>query len=267
MKKLALLLPFCLAVSLSCTKSGQESLTLSAALPCSLSRLAPGDETDGVYPLTWEAGDRISIGSRTSQPLSASAIKSDKANFVFLDFAGAAPYHVLYPASETGEVVFDGSVPPMYASASSLSGAVQFHHAGCALRLNLSGDLKVSSLSLRADGGEPVAGRFNINFNTGELDALAALPLVTTAPGKPLSALSGTVFYLYFVPGTFSEGLTVTAESPDGFEMSWHLASGATLGRGRVYLLPDLCFRSLDFTDGARCSLEEMSETLISMEL
>ena len=47
----------------------------------------------------------------------------------------------------------------------------------------------------------------------------------------------------------------------------WHFATGSTLDKGKLYLLPETSFSSRDWADGGEVSLEGMNENSISFEL
>ena len=144
MRRLFLLLS--IAAALSCTKTGDSPVNVSAALP-SPSKVAVGPASEGYYPLYWQEGDAISVNGTLSQALGAASDGRAEVNFVLNSFAGNSPYDILYPGSSANRVNLDGTILPLYARTASLEEMVFLRHLGAGLSIGLSGDLDVASLT------------------------------------------------------------------------------------------------------------------------
>lgn len=260
-----------LLLACACSKDGGKSrpVQLRLALPGPATKVTMGEETAGTFPLLWQEGDMVSLNGCLSNPISASLSGKSHAAFSFADFSGSAPYNLLYPGSSAGEVVLDGKTLALYSSSESLDGVFSLHHLCCGVRLSLTGDLTLASLSLSAPGGEKIAGRFTPSFADGSLSEVSANQSLTLDLETPV-ALSGTPlsFYLFFAPGTFSGGLSLKAFNPGGtITREWRFATGLTLEKGKLYLLPETAFTSRDWNDGCIVSLEGLTEDPVSFEL
>lgn len=258
-----------LTASCSKDKSGEVGVQVKLALPCPATKVALGEEDAGVFPLVWEEGDRVSLNGALSNPMSAGLAGKSHAAFSFADFAGASPYRLLYPGAADEKVTIDGKALSLYASGTSLDQVFVLHHLCCGVRLSLTGDLSLASLTLRAPGGQPIAGTFTPSFVDGSLAEVSAQSTLSMALGTPI-VLSDTpqTFCLFFAPGTFSQGLSLQAQNAEGtITREWRFALGRTLEKGKLYLLPETAFTSRDWADGCLVSLEEMSETAISFVL
>jgi len=267
--KLFPILALLLAVSCSKDKSGESGVQVKLALPCPATKVALGEEDAGVFPLVWEVGDRVSLNGTLSNPMSAGLAGKSHAAFSFAGFDGAAPYTLLYPGAADEKVTIDGKTLPLYATGASLDQVFTMHHLCCGVRLSLTGDLTLASLSLSAPGGEKISGRFTPSFTDGSLSEVSANQSLTLDLETPV-ALSGTPlsFYLFFAPGTFSGGLSLKALNPGGtITREWRFATGRTLEKGKLYLLPETAFTSRDWNDGCIVSLEGLTEDPISFEL
>ena len=258
-----------LAVSCSKDKSGESGVQVKLALPCPATKVALGEEDAGVFPLVWEVGDRVSLNGTLSNPMSAGLAGKSHAAFSFAGFDGAAPYTLLYPGAADEKVTIDGKTLPLYATGASLDQVFTMHHLCCGVRISLTGDLSLASLTLSAPAAEPIAGTFTPSFVDGSLAEVSAQSTLPMALDTPV-VLSDTpqTFCLFFAPGTFSQGLSLQAQNAEGtITREWRFALGRTLEKGKLYLLPETAFTSRDWADGCLVSLEEMSETAISFVL
>lgn len=258
-----------LTASCSKDKSGEAGVQVKLALPCPATKVALGAEEAGAFPLVWEEGDQVSLNGTLSNPMSAGLAGKSHAAFSFADFAEVSPYRLLYPGAADEKVTIDGKALPLYASGTNLDQVFVLHHLCCGVRLSLTGDLPLASLTLRAPGGQPIAGTFTPSFVDGSLAEVSAQSTLSMALGTPI-VLSDTpqTFCLFFAPGTFSQGLSLQAQNADGtITREWRFALGRTLEKGKLYLLPETAFTSRDWADGCLVSLEEMSETAISFVL
>lgn len=255
----------------SCSKSAGTGAGVQVQLSLSgpATRLALGEEESGTYPLRWQTGDRVSLNGVVSSPLSEELSGKGVAAFSFAAFSGSAPYKLLYPASASGEILLDGNTLGMYAYGTSLDEVFLMHHLCCGVRLSLTGDLSLASLTLSAPGGEKIAGRFVPSFTDGTLAELSGVNQLTVDWAEP-AALSDIPqsFYLFFAPDTFSQGLSLQARNAAGtICREWRFATGKTLVRGMLYLLPETAFSSRHWDDGCIVALEGMSEEPIDFVL
>ena len=177
--------------------AGQTEIVLSLEE----SRTQLGEKADGVYPLYWSEGDQISVNGIVSSALA----EGGSANATFtLDGVLNYPYNVLYPASSAtftvagelatpyciaypaapaGQVLFaenqthasnstfGSGVTTMYGYSNG-NGAVLNHLTGV-LKIGITGPdntILVMAQISTADRA-PIAGPFNLNFETGELEA------------------------------------------------------------------------------------------------
>lgn len=267
--KLFPILALLLAVSCSKDGSGEAGAQVKLTLPAPATKVVLGAEENGAFPLVWQQGDVVSLNGTLSNPMSAGLAGKSHAAFSFAGFSGSAPYNLLYPGAADGKVTIDGKTLPLYASGTSLDQVLTMHHLCCGVRLSLTGDLSLASLTLRAPGDEPVAGSFTPSFVDGSLAEASAQPSLSMVFDTPV-ALSGTAqsFCLFFAPGTFSQGLSLQAQNAEGtITREWRFALGHTLEKGKLYLLPETAFSSCNWAEGCLVSLEELSEDAISFEL
>lgn len=267
--KLFPILALLLAVSCSKDRGGEACVQVTLALPAPATKVVLGAEETGTFPLVWQQGDVVSLNGTLSNPMSAGLAGKSHAAFSFADFSGSAPYNLLYPGSSAGEVVLDGKTLALYSSSESLDGVFTMHHLCCGVQISLTGDLSLASLTLSAPAAEPIAGTFTPSFVDGSLAEVSAQSTLPMALDTPV-VLSDTpqTFYLFFAPGTFSQGLSLQAQNAEGtITREWRFAFGRTLEKGKLYLLPETAFTSRDWADGCLVSLEEMREDAISFEL
>ncbi len=143
------------------------------------------------------------------------------------------------------------------------------HHLCCGVRLSLTGDLSITTLSLSALGGEKIAGVFSPSFSDGTLTEISGDSTIIFDYDTPV-VLSDVPqsFYFFFAPDTFSKGLALQAGNEHGANnREWRFASGLTLEKGKMYLLPETAFSSREWEDGRIVELEGLSEDLINFEL
>lgn len=260
-----------LLLAVSCSKDGNRDCAVQVhlSLPGTATKVTLADEDAGTFPMVWQEGDQVSLNGTMSGPMSAGLSGKDNAAFSFADFSGSAPYHLLYPGAADEKVTIDGKTLPLYATGASLDQVFTMHHLCCGVRLSLTGDLTLASLSLSAPGGEKIAGVFSPSFADGTLTAVSGVSTIDIDYDTPV-VLSDTpqTFCLFFAPGTFSQGLSLQAQNAEGtITREWRFATGRTLEKGKLYLLPETAFTSRDWNDGCIVSLEGLTEDPISFEL
>ncbi len=171
-------------VAVSCTTDATEDLTANIVgggettitLSLEESRTQLGEKVDGVYPLYWSAGDKISVNGVESAELTEGG--SASATFT-LGGTINYPYSVVYPASSANQVTFlaeqtytpgtfCAGAAPMYGYAANADEAIQMTNLVGALRLDVSGDATLSSLTIEAESGN-LAGTYKVDCATGAL--------------------------------------------------------------------------------------------------
>ena len=266
-----ILICFASLLAFSCRKTATpvpSDVVVRVSVETSSAKAAVGDESSGAFPILWQQGDQISLNGVLSAPMSSTMAGDSEAAFAFSGVSSSSTYNLLYPGAASNTVSLDGKTIPMYASGSSLDEVFVFHHLACGVRLQLVGDFSVSSLSVSAPGGEKIAGVFSVSGgNLTPSDALSSLTVEYPAP-VGLSRLNPTYFYLFFAPGTFSDGLLLSATEPtEGITRSWKISTGGTLVKGKMYSIPETAFASAELSDGIIISLEQMTEEPITIEL
>ena len=174
-----------------------------------------GEKTaDGKYPLYWCEGDQIAINGVASLPLSANYEGSASATFQVEDENLAAPYCVVYPATEGvgegttypvnfmaeqpyTEGTFASGAAPLYGYVAE-AGTIQLNHLTGVLRLAVVGNGEaITSVVFKSETGK-ISGPFTVNCTNGALTAQEgssnevtvtfAEPLVLGAEATPIYA-------------------------------------------------------------------------------
>lgn len=161
---------------------GKTTLTLSL----DNSRTQLGEKADGVYPLTWAEGDKISVNGIASKALTFEESGTSRATFTFETENLSTPYCIAYPAAEAGQVVFaekqyhagDGTfgngAAAMYGYGAN-GGSASLKHLTAVLKVGITSDLDpmsapvLQSIEVRTSNNAPIAGVFDIDFETGKL--------------------------------------------------------------------------------------------------
>ena len=182
---------------LGVTVGGQTQITISLEE----SRTQLGIEADGVYPLYWSNGDKISVNGVASNEISVGE-NATCAEFT-IPATLSAPYCIAYPATEAGQVLFaaeqthvsnttfGSGVATMYGYSENGGGVVMQHLTGV-LKIGVKGSAVLKKAAISTANG-PIAGAFNIDFATGEL--------------TPAADASNVIRY------SFGEGLQLTEEA------------------------------------------------------
>ena len=230
---------------------------------------------DAQFHLCWHAGDRVSIfdsaGSNAEYRFAGTdGDVSGRLERVSNGTAGDGPYTAVYPYAEANSINSDGSITATlqpvqsYASGSFGPGAglmaaksdtpsLGFRNACGALVFRFYGSAAaVSSVTLKGNGGELLAGEAQISWTDG-------LPSVQILSGgsrsvrlecnPPVSigatAASATEFWFALPPMTFSKGFTVTLGSSDGSSCVYSSAKPLSIKRSSIKRLEAL---EADFT-------------------
>ena len=182
--------------------NGVNGATVELSLSLEESRTQLGEKVDGLYSIYWSAGDKISVNGVESGE--AIINQSNPASAVFA-VAEADTYAVAYPAAPAGKVLFaekqshvaEGNtfasgVSTMYGYGESVSN-IQLNHLTGVLKIGVKGEAVLAKAQISTVDRAPIAGAFDINFETGELTAGAASKEV--------------------IEYSFGEGLQLTAEA------------------------------------------------------
>ena len=226
MKNRAVFLLGCLfAFSCSPLRDG-EVTRFAVRLPSDAeTRVHMGAKAGETYPLLWSPGDRICVNGRTSSPVDIAETGTREAHFTFSGTL-AAPFLAVHPES----AYLDGTrlrFPSVQThkdascayNSSVLAGRSQQLEEGIALQAvsgyirfridkgDYSGTLK--KLSLRGNGGAPLAGDFSLGFDADGAPELG--PCIAPAEEVVLSALSASGEYIVALPPVdLPQGFTLT---------------------------------------------------------
>ena len=179
------------AVSLfafSCTTDSTEDLGVKLegqggteiVLSLEESRTQLGAKGNGLYPVYWSEGDKISVHGVES---SEAVIGSNPATATFSVDVVADKLCVAYPAAAEGKVLFaekqnhvvEGNtfangVAAMYGVGTS-EGGIKLNHLTGVLKIGVTGSAVLSKAQISTIDRAPIAGAFDIDFESGELEA------------------------------------------------------------------------------------------------
>lgn len=189
---------------------GQTSITISLEQ----SRTQLGEKVDGIYPLTWSEGDKISVNGLASEAAVIDESNPARATFV-LNGSPEAPYCIAYPAATDGQVSFKATQNHVADKASFESGVatmygynesglgVQLKHLTGVLKIGITGNATLSHAQISTVDRAPIAGDFALDFETGELTKTdSSEEVITYSFGENGLTLTGEAQYIYVaVPG------------------------------------------------------------------
>ena len=194
---------------------GQTQITISLEE----SRTQLGIEADGIYPLYWSNGDKISVNGVESNEISVGD-KASVASFT-IPAALSAPYCITYPAAQEGQVVFaaeqnhvsnttfGSGVATMYGYSEN-GGGVTMQHLTGVLKIGVKGSAVLKKAAISTANG-PIAGAFEIDFATGKLTpATGASNVINYSFGDGLQLSNDTQYIHVAVPAGEYNFLHVT---------------------------------------------------------
>ena len=219
------------AVSLfafSCTTDSTEDLGVKfegqggteIVLSLEESRTQLGVKADGLYPVYWSKGDKISVNGVES---SEAVIGSNPATATFSVDVVADKFCVAYPAASNDQVLFaekqnhvvEGNtfangVATMYGVGTS-EGGIKMNHLTGVLKIGVTGSAVLSKAQISTIDRTPIAGAFDIDFESGELEATAtSKDVIEYSFGEGLQ-LSGEAQYIHVaVPAGKYDELYIT---------------------------------------------------------
>ncbi len=184
---------------------GQTTITLSLEE----SRTQLGNKTaEGLYPLYWSAGDKISVNGIESNEAVIDGENGAYATFI-INGTTETPYCVAYPAAPQGQVVFaekqshvvEGNtfasgVSTMYGY--STTNGVAMNHLTGVLKLGIVGEATLSKVQISTIDRAPIAGNFDIDFESGELTATSlSKDVIEYSFGEEGATLSAEPTYIH----------------------------------------------------------------------
>ncbi len=197
---------------------GQGGVELTLSLEESRTQL--GEKVDGLYPLYWSEGDKISVNGVESGE--AIINESNPASAVFA-VQEAESYAVAYPAANEGQVLFaekqnhvaEGNtfasgVSTMYGYGTDRN-AIQLNHLTGVLKVGIKGEAKLAKAQISTIDRAPIAGAFDIDFATGELEATtASKDVIEYSFGEGLQLTSEAQYIYVAVPAGQYDELYIT---------------------------------------------------------
>lgn len=259
MKK-TILAAFCLMGAIACSNEleyqNDSRTVLTLELP-GTTKTVLGEAQDGVRPVLWCKGDKISVNGVVSDPLD---VEGDvlKADFV-LSGQVSAPYEIIYPAgmvkdAETvtlpagqkyaaGDNIVSGSMPMAgYSTTESVMMKQVCGILGIRLKMGTEACF-IRYVEVTALGGEPVCGDFTVDYQNGTLSSEAKdANVIRMEVQKALSAESASAFNVILPAGVYSQGFSVKVVDENGQSMIRNIGGSRKLEAGKLMLMPELEF-------------------------
>lgn len=260
MKK-TILAAFCLIGAIACSNEleyqNDSRTVLTLELP-GTTKTVLGDAQDGVRPVLWCKGDKISVNGVASQAL---AIEENvpTASFVF-EKELSAPYSIIYPASmvkdggavitlpsqqkaASGDNIVSGSMPMAgYSDTESVMMKQVCGILGIRLKMGTEANL-IRYIEVTALGGEPVCGDFSVDFQNSTLSSEAKdADVIRMEVQKTFPAGSANTFNVILPAGVYSDGFQVKVVDENGRAMVRSIKGSRELGAGKLMLMPELEF-------------------------
>lgn len=259
MKK-TILAAFCLMGAIACSNEleyqNDSRTVLTLELP-GTTKTVLGDAQDGVRPVLWCKGDKISVNGVVSYPLD---VEGDvlKADFV-LSGQVSAPYEIIYPAGMVkdaatvtlpagqkyaeGDNIVSGSMPMAgYSEAESVMMKQVCGILGIRLKMGTEANL-IRYIEVTALGGEPVCGDFTVDCQNGTLSSEAKdANVIRMEVQKTFPAGSANTFNVILPAGVYSAGFQVKVVDENGRAMVRSIKGSRELGAGKLMLMPELEF-------------------------
>ena len=259
MKK-TILAAFCLMVAIACSNEleyqndGRTVLTLE--LP-GATKTVLGDAQDGMRPVLWCKGDKISVNGVVSDPLDVEG-NALKADFVLSEQV-SAPYEIIYPAGmvkdaatvtmpaeqkyAAGDNIVSGSMPMAgYSTTESVMMKQVCGILGIRLKMGTEANL-IRYVEVTALGGEPVCGDFAVDFQNSTLSSEAKdADVIRMEVQETLPAGSANTFNVILPAGVYSAGFQVKVVDENARAMVRSIKGNHELEAGKLMLMPELEF-------------------------
>lgn len=260
MKK-TILAAFCLMGAIACSNELEYQNDSRTVLTLELSgttKTVLGEAQDGVRPVLWCKGDKISVNGVASQAL---AIEENvpTASFVF-EKELSAPYSIIYPASmvkdggavitlpsqqkaASGDNIVSGSMPMAgYSDTESVMMKQVCGILGIRLKMGTESNL-IRYIEVTALGGEPVCGDFSVDFQNSTLSSEAKdADVIRMEVQKTFPAGSANTFNVILPAGVYSAGFQVKVVDENGRAMVRSIKGSRELRAGKLMLMPELEF-------------------------
>lgn len=259
MKK-TILAAFCLMGAIACSNELEYQNDIRTVLTLELpgtTKTVLGDAQDGVRPVLWCKGDKISVNGVVSDPLD---VEGDvlKADFV-LSGQVSAPYEIIYPAGMVkdaatvtlpagqkyaeGDNIVSGSMPMAgYSTTESVMMKQVCGILGIRLKMGTEANL-IRYIEVTALGGEPVCGDFSVDFQNSTLSSEAKdADVIRMEVQKTFPAGSANTFNVILPAGVYSDGFQVKVVDENGRAMVRSIKGSRELGAGKLMLMPELEF-------------------------
>lgn len=259
MKK-TILAAFCLMGAIACSNEleyqNDSRTVLTLELP-GTTKTVLGDAQDGVRPVLWCKGDKISVNGVVSDPLDVEG-NVLKADFV-LSGQVSAPYEIIYPAGMVkdaatvtlpagqkyaeGDNIVSGSMPMAgYSDMESVMMKQVCGILGIRLKMGTEANL-IRYIEVTALGGEPVCGDFSVDFQNSTLSSEAKdADVIRMEVQKTFPAGSANTFNVILPAGVYSDGFQVKVVDENGRAMVRSIKGSRELGAGKLMLMPELEF-------------------------
>lgn len=259
MKK-TILAAFCLIGAIACSNEleyqNDSRTVLTLELP-GATKTVLGDAQDGVRPVLWCKGDKISVNGVVSDPLDVEG-NVLKADFV-LSRQVSAPYEIIYPAGmvkdaatitlpaeqnyAAGDNIVSGSMPMAgYSSTESVMMKQVCGILGIRLKMGTEACL-IRYVEVAALGCEPVCGDFTVDYQNGTLSSEAKdANVIRMEVQKTLPAGSVNTFNVILPAGVYSAGFQVKVVDENGQAMVRSIKGNRELEAGKLMLMPELEF-------------------------
>lgn len=260
MKK-TILAAFCLMGAIACSNEleyqNDSRTVLTLELP-GTTKTVLGEAQDGVRPVLWCKGDKISVNGVASQAL---AIEENvpTASFVF-EKELSSPYSIIYPAAmvknggavitlpsqqkvASGDNIVSGSMPMAgYSTTESVMMKQVCGILGIRLKMGTEANL-IRYIEVTALGGEPVCGDFTVDYQNGTLSSeVKDANVIRMEVQKTLPAESANAFNVILPAGVYSAGFQVKVVDENARAMVRSIKGNRELGAGKLMLMPELEF-------------------------
>lgn len=260
MKK-TILAAFCLMGAIACSNEleyqNDNRTVLTLELP-GATKTVLGDAQDGMRPVLWCKGDKISVNGVVSNPLDVEG-NALKADFVLREQV-SAPYEIIYPAgmvkdggavitlpsqqkAASGDNIVSGSMPMAgYSTTESVMMKQVCGILGIRLKMGTEANL-IRYIEVTALGGEPVCGDFSVDFQNSTLSSEAKdANVIRMEVQKTFPAESANTFNVILPAGVYSAGFQVKVVDENGRAMVRTIKGSRELGAGKLVLMPELEF-------------------------
>lgn len=260
MKKFSSILAIAIAV-ISCAKQQETGCPSAASFTVNLeeggTKVAIGEKSGTVYPISWETGDRLIVnGTVLTNPLDASFNGLKTATFttpvattypatlVYPETVKGGSDYILVPAEQGYDPAHPGNGYGILTGYITTEGVASLNHASAYVKISLTGSATVKSVILSAPGAEMLAGRFGVDGETGALthipspsDNIESSSCIAIVADK---ALGGSATdYMFAIPAsqTYSKGLKLTVLDSEGKSMvkTMYSSTGKKFDAGVVY--------------------------------